>query len=74
MESTVSLDNLFHFDHGSYKLLQKDNLLIYSSECFIKIKGDWIYTFPMKGTFSEDLTEVKKNLKLMLKNYTDIIL
>lgn len=67
IESAVSLENLFHLAHGSYKLLQKDNLLIYSPECFIKIKGDWIYTFPMKGTFSGDLTEVKKKLKTDVK-------
>ena len=56
------LDQLFYQAQAPYRLWLKDELLSYSPECFIKIKGEKIFTYPMKGTISANLPEAEKQL------------
>ena len=58
----ASLEKLFYQAQAPYKLWLKDELLSYSPECFIKIKGGKIFTYPMKGTVSADLPDAEKQL------------
>lgn len=56
------LEDLFHQAQAPYKLWLKDKLLSYSPECFIKIKGAKIITYPMKGTVPADLPGAKEQI------------
>jgi para-aminobenzoate synthetase component 1 len=47
-----SLSELFHLARARYKLMLRDELLVFSPETFVQIRDGWIRTFPMKGTIS----------------------
>jgi para-aminobenzoate synthetase component I len=50
-----SLKELFSLSKARYKLLFKDEFLVFSPECFILIKDGMIFSFPMKGTIDASL-------------------
>lgn len=62
IELKTSLEELFHAAKAPYRLWVKDQLLSYSPECFIKIKGEKIFTYPMKGTIPADFPDAEKQL------------
>lgn len=45
-----SLEDIFAVAKAPYKLLFKDQFTVFSPECFIRIKDNFIYSYPMKGT------------------------
>jgi para-aminobenzoate synthetase component 1 len=47
---THSLQDVFHFSNARYKLWFRNEFLVFSPEIFVQIKGDKIYSYPMKGT------------------------
>jgi para-aminobenzoate synthetase component I len=44
------LPNIFNASKARYKLLFKDEFLVFSPEIFVQIRDGMIYSFPMKGT------------------------
>lgn len=52
IETTATLEEIYHYADSKYKILVPDRFLCYSPETFIKIEGNQIATFPMKGTIS----------------------
>ncbi|MFZ1559763.1 MAG: aminodeoxychorismate synthase component I [Saprospiraceae bacterium] len=50
IKTNYSLKELFDISHAKYKLYFKDEFIVSSPEIFVQIKGNKIYTFPMKGT------------------------
>lgn len=46
----VSLTELFHSSHAKYKLLWKNQFLVFSPEIFVLMRDQKIYAYPMKGT------------------------
>jgi para-aminobenzoate synthetase component I len=52
-----SLKELFSVSKARYKLLFKDEFLVFSPECFIIIKDGMIFSFPMKGTIDASLPD-----------------
>ncbi|MBK9631929.1 MAG: aminodeoxychorismate synthase component I [Saprospiraceae bacterium] len=52
LETDLDLPELFQIAHAKYKLWVKDRFVVFSPECFIKIDGTDIFTFPMKGTIN----------------------
>lgn len=52
IETTATLEEIYHYADAKYKILVPDRFLCYSPETFIKIEGNQIATFPMKGTIS----------------------
>lgn len=63
IDINLNLNEIYHLAQAPYKLLFKDDFVVFSPECFIKIIGDNIYTYPMKGTI--DATQVAAKDKLM---------
>ncbi len=59
-----TLYELFHTAQAKYKLLFKDQFLVFSPETFVKIREGKIYTFPMKGTM--DASEPLAREQLLL--------
>lgn len=54
------LEELFHLSKAKYKLMLKERFLVFSPETFIKIRGNTISTFPMKGTISADVDRAEE--------------
>ncbi len=51
----TTLEDIFAAAKAPYKLLYKDNFTVFSPECFIKIKDDYVYSYPMKGTIDASI-------------------
>jgi para-aminobenzoate synthetase component I len=50
VSSNLGLEDIYTIAHAKYKLLFKEKFVVFSPECFVKIKDNCIYSFPMKGT------------------------
>lgn len=50
VEINLSLEEIFHRSKARFKLLYKDEFVVFSPEPFILIENGFIYSFPMKGT------------------------
>jgi para-aminobenzoate synthetase component 1 len=48
----ATLIELFHASSAKYKLLFKNEFLVFSPEIFIQIRDNYIYSYPMKGTIN----------------------
>lgn len=61
---TINADflEIFQSSVAPYKLLYKDQFLVFSPECFVKINDGRIMTFPMKGTIDANLQDAEKLL------------
>ncbi|NJB37622.1 aminodeoxychorismate synthase component I [Croceivirga sp. JEA036] len=69
LKRNVDLRTVFNLANAPYKLLFKDQFVCFSPECFVKIKEDHIYSYPMKGTIPAHLPNA---LELLLKNHKEI--
>ena len=58
----TSMERIFFDSKSNYKLYFKNSFLCFSPECFIKIKKNKIYSYPMKGTIRSDLKNAKKRI------------
>ena len=63
IQTPLDLEDVFHWAKAPYKLHYLDRFVVYSPECFIKIKDDHIYSYPMKGTIDAQLPKAKKKLE-----------
>lgn len=57
-----NLLELFYGVNASYKLYLKDQLVLFSPECFVKVVGNQIAAYPMKGTLDASLPKAKERL------------
>lgn len=62
VETDASLEDIFYSSKAPYKLLRKNEFVVYSPECFVKIEGGYIYSYPMKGTIDANLPDAKNKL------------
>jgi len=62
LESHHALQDLFFMAKAPYKLHYKNKFAVFSPECFVKIKNNKIYTYPMKGTIDASLKDAEKKL------------
>ena len=62
IKTPLSLEHVFHLAKAPYKLHYKDQFVVYSPECFIKIINGYIYSYPMKGTINGSLHDAQKTL------------
>ena len=65
----TSMERIFFDSKSNYKLYLDDSFLCFSPECFIKIKKNKIYSYPMKGTIRSDIKNAKK---IILNNKKEI--
>jgi para-aminobenzoate synthetase component 1 len=54
IETDASLALIFQQAQAPYKLYVEDDFVVFSPECFIQIRGNKIYSYPMKGTSAVD--------------------
>jgi len=62
IDLNLNLNEIYHLAQAPYKLLFKDKFVVFSPECFIKILGNNIYTYPMKGTIDATIDAAKDKL------------
>ncbi len=59
---STSLEQLFPHCEAPYKLHFPHRFLSFSPECFVRIQGDKISTYPMKGTIDAEEENAKEKL------------
>lgn len=57
----TTFEEIFINAHAPYKLLHND-FVVFSPECFIKINGNDIYSYPMKGTIDASIPDAKEKI------------
>ena len=62
LKTTLSLDQIFALSTARYKLLYKDEFVVFSPEQFIQIRDGKIFSFPMKGTIDASLPLAKEQI------------
>ncbi len=62
IECNLSLEEIFHHSKAKYKMLFRDEFVVFSPEIFVRIKNDKIFSHPMKGTIDADLPDAKKEI------------
>ncbi len=52
IDTDATLLDIFEHAQAAYKLRVREQFVVFSPECFIQIRGNQIYSYPMKGTSS----------------------
>ncbi len=76
INTDYSLDEIFNHSKALYKLLYKDDFVIFSPECFVRTRGNKIQSFPMKGTIDariENAEEIILNSRKEFCEHTTIV-
>lgn len=50
VRTDLSLREIFARSRARYRLWMRDRLVVFSPEIFVRIRGGYIYSYPMKGT------------------------
>lgn len=58
----LSLKEIFYRSHARYKIWYRDEWVVFSPESFIRIKGNCISTYPMKGTIDAALPDAEHQI------------
>jgi para-aminobenzoate synthetase component 1 len=72
----LSLIALFHRSRAPFRLLFDDQFVVFSPESFVEIKGNKIYSFPMKGTIDASIPKARQKIlddKKELYEHTTIV-
>jgi para-aminobenzoate synthetase component I len=62
LQGRIDLKQLFNESRARYKLMIKDEFLVFSPETFIETDGRTIRTFPMKGTIDASVPAAKAKI------------
>ena len=62
IETSLSLEEIYANANADYKLRYKDEFICFSPERFIKIQGNKINTYPMKGTIDSSFPDAKNTI------------
>ena len=62
VETNLSLSDLYEIGSAKYKLWLKDKFTVLSPETFVRIEGQTISSFPMKGTIDASLPKAEKQI------------
>ncbi len=62
IEMNRSLKEIFYASHAPYRLWLKEGVVVFSPEPFVRIAGNEISSFPMKGTIEADIPNASRVL------------
>lgn len=62
IETESTLAALFEKSNARYKLLYKDEFLVFSPEIFVQIRNEKIFSFPMKGTIDASTPSAREKI------------
>lgn len=54
LKASLSLPEVYRMARAPYKLLYKDDFVVFSPECYLRIADGMVHTYPMKGTIRND--------------------
>jgi para-aminobenzoate synthetase component I len=66
-----TLRDLFFASRAKYKLLYKDEFLVFSPESFIRIEEGTIFSYPMKGTIDAAVPDAKRKILMDAKELAE---
>ncbi len=69
LDTTVDLDDIYQKAYAPYKLLYKDKFVVFSPECYLKVKDGNIFSYPMKGTINSNVPNAEE---LLLSNKKEL--
>ncbi|MCF0071419.1 aminodeoxychorismate synthase component I [Dyadobacter sp. CY261] len=55
IDTNLTLEQIFRYSEASYRLLYKNQFVCFSPEIFVRIQGNRIASFPMKGTIDASI-------------------
>ncbi len=58
--TNLSLDEIFDLSQALYRIRYKDEFVVFSPETFIRIDGDKIFSYPMKGTIDASIPDAER--------------
>ena len=58
----LSLEDIFVHSEARYKLLLKNRFVCFSPETFVRIRGGFIFSYPMKGTIDASVANARNVL------------
>ncbi len=59
IQTRLSLPEIFELSNAPYKLIYKDQFVVFSPEAFVKIEGNTISSYPMKGTIDAGIQDAE---------------
>ena len=62
IKTNLSLRDIYYISKAKYKLWVKDMFVVFSPEIFVRIKGNKISSYPMKGTINATLPNAEQLL------------
>jgi para-aminobenzoate synthetase component 1 len=62
IQTRLSLPEIFEQSNAPYKLLYRDQLVVFSPEAFVKIEENTISSYPMKGTIDAGIHDAESVL------------
>jgi para-aminobenzoate synthetase component 1 len=62
IETNWSLGKIFEKSNARYKLLYKNEFVLFSPECFVKMKDGMITSYPMKGTIDASIPDARNKI------------
>jgi para-aminobenzoate synthetase component 1 len=62
VETDLDLMTIFSHANSRYSICIEDQFVSFSPETFVKIQGNHIYTYPMKGTIDADLPDARERI------------
>jgi len=62
IKTDFKLKEIFESSFAKYKVYLKDKFVCFSPECFIKIDGQKIFSYPMKGTIDASIPNARELL------------
>jgi para-aminobenzoate synthetase component 1 len=62
IECNLSLEEIFNRSEAKYKMLFKDQFVVFSPEIFIKIHDGMIFSHPMKGTIDASTPKAEERI------------
>ncbi len=71
LNTNLTLDKIFDHGKAKYKLKFKDQFVVFSPESFIKINGNIISSYPMKGTMDATIKNAEKRLMENIKEISE---
>ena len=69
LKTTVDLNEIYQKAYAPYKLLYKNKFVVFSPECYLKIKNGNIFSYPMKGTINSNVPNAEE---LLLSNKKEL--
>ncbi|HXP49725.1 MAG TPA: aminodeoxychorismate synthase component I [Bacteroidia bacterium] len=60
IDTSLSLEDVFTYSKAPYKLLVRNEFVVFSPEPFVEIKDGIISSFPMKGTINAAIPDAEK--------------